>query len=109
MDATSAVRGLKQQYFILTDPLIIIAAALLLAGIPELHTRRYVYPIGLALICAHVAIGMAGPIKHSFLNSRPLGLRTPHFGYTRRVEQFSFCSPTSLDERPPAPGTPATP
>jgi hypothetical protein len=66
VDLLGMARGLKQEYFLLTDPLVIIAGALLLSRVPALQKHRWAYPVGAALIVAHVAISQAEPIKHVF-------------------------------------------
>jgi len=91
IDLVGTLRGLKLEYFIITDPLVIIAAAWLLVKRPELQYHRWVYPIGLALVIATVAVGLAEPVKHSFKRDMPLDFCTPHYPKTQRIERFSFC------------------
>ena len=69
VDTLGMSRGLKQEYFLLTDPLAIIAAALLIAKLTDLQRHRWTYPVGMALIVAHVAISQAEPVKHAFLRA----------------------------------------
>jgi hypothetical protein len=64
-------RNLKAVYVILTDPLIILAGALLLEKMDDLRFRKWAYPIGAALIVAHVAVSQAEPIKHVMKRSGP--------------------------------------
>lgn len=90
-DAVSTLRGLKTGYFILTDPLVIIAASLLLARLLPLRTHRWVFPLGVLLIAAHIIISHAEQVKHTFRRDVPLVFCTPHFHYTKRIEGFSFC------------------
>lgn len=71
IDALGVRRNLKAEYFILTDPLIILAGALLLEKLSDLRFSRWAYPIGVALIVAHVAISQAEPIKHVMKRSGP--------------------------------------
>lgn len=71
IDALGVRRGLKAEYFILTDPLIILAGALLLERLADLRFSRFAYPVGVALIAAHVAISQAEPIKHVMKRSGP--------------------------------------
>jgi hypothetical protein len=91
VDTLGTVRGLKLEYFILTDPLTIIAAALLLTERAELQTSRWTYQIGAVLIAAHIAVSQAEPIKHTFQRGKPLEFCVPHFGYTQRIERFPYC------------------
>jgi hypothetical protein len=99
LDSIYAVRGLKLQYFILTDPLIIIAAALLVANLEILRTHRRAFQIGIAILALHVAISQAEPVKLTLSTSKPFAFCVPHFGYTKRIETYSFCP------MPPAPKT----
>jgi hypothetical protein len=71
IDALGVRRNLKAEYFILTDPLIILAGALLLEKMDDLRFRKWAYPIGAALIVAHVAVSQAEPIKHVMKRSGP--------------------------------------
>ena len=66
VDTLGMIRGLKQEYFLLTDPLAIIAAALLIAKLTDLKRHRWTYPIGVVLIGVHLVISQAEPIKHAF-------------------------------------------
>jgi hypothetical protein len=91
VDLVGTLRGLKNEYFILTDPLVILAAVWLLVRVPGLQTHRLTYPVGAALMVATVAVGLAEPVKHTFKRSIPQELCTPHFDRTERIEHFSFC------------------
>ena len=71
IDALGVRRGLKPEYVILTDPLIILAGALLLEKLNDLRFSKWAYPIGAALIVAHVAISQAEPVKHVMKRSGP--------------------------------------
>jgi hypothetical protein len=71
IDALGVRRGLKSEYFIFTDPLIILAGALLLDCLSDLRFRRWTYPVALALFGLHIAIGQAEPIKYAFMRRGP--------------------------------------
>lgn len=71
IDALGVRRGLKAEYFIFTDPLIIIAGTVLLDRLSDLRFSKWAYPIGAALIIAHVAVSQAEPIKHVMKRSGP--------------------------------------
>ena len=71
IDALGVRRNLKAEYFILTDPLIILAGALLLEKLSDLRFSKWAYPIGAALIVVHVAISQAEPVKHVMKRSGP--------------------------------------
>ncbi|MEH2509254.1 hypothetical protein V1291_000608 [Nitrobacteraceae bacterium AZCC 1564] len=71
IDALGVRRGLKAEYFMFTDPLIIIAGTVLLDRLSHLRFAKWAYPIGAALIVAHVAVSQAEPIKHVMKRSGP--------------------------------------
>ncbi len=71
VDALGVRRGLKSEYFILTDPLIILAGTLLLDQMPDLRVRRWAYPIALVLFTLHIAISQAEPVKYAFMRRGP--------------------------------------
>ncbi len=93
IDLAGTLRGLKGEYYILADPLVILAAAWLLVRVPALQTHRLSFPVGAALIVVTVAVGLAEPVKHTFKRDIPVELCTPHFARTERIEHFSFCPP----------------
>ena len=66
VDALGVRRGLKAEYFIFTDPLIVLAGAILLDRCADLTLHRWAYPIGAALILLHLTVGQAEPVKHAF-------------------------------------------
>ena len=92
IDAIGMLRGLKIEYFIFTDPLIVIATCLLLVELPELRTSVGSYQVGVALIAAHILISHAEPVKHAFKNSGPEGACNFQSGYFTRLEPFPFCA-----------------
>lgn len=71
VDSLGVRRGLKAEYFILTDPLIIIAGAILLDRMSDLRFRAWAYPIGVALIAVHVVLSQAEPVKHVLKRDGP--------------------------------------
>jgi len=71
IDALGVRRGLKSEYFIFTDPLIIIAGAILLDCLSDLRFRKWAYPLAVTLFGLHIAIGQAEPIKSAFKRSGP--------------------------------------
>ena len=46
IDALGVRRGLKSEYFVFTDPLIIVAGAILLDRMRSLRFHKWAYPIG---------------------------------------------------------------
>ena len=63
IDALGIRRGLKAEYFILTDPLIIIAGAILLDQMNDLRFRKWSFPVGASLLVLHVGVSHAEPVK----------------------------------------------
>lgn len=91
IDTLQAARAIKQDYFNFTDPLIVIAAALLLANVPSLRNHRWTYPIGALLIVLHVAFSQAEPIKHAYLMRSGPESDCVFLNELRRIEPFPFC------------------
>ena len=71
IDALGVRRGLKSEYFIFTDPLIILAGAVLLDVLSDLRFRKWTYPIAMVLFGLHIAIGQAEPIKYALMRRGP--------------------------------------
>jgi len=78
IDLIGTFRGLKLEYFIITDPLTIIAGVWLLVRIPALQTHRWTNPVVFALLAVTVCVGLAEPVKHSFKRDMPLDFCNPH-------------------------------
>jgi hypothetical protein len=74
IDAITVRRGLKIEYFIFTDPLIILAGAILLDSMPNLRFHKWAYPIAASLIGLHIAVGQAEPIKYAFKRTGPASI-----------------------------------
>ena len=91
VDTLAAARALKQDYFNYTDPLIIIAGALLLAKLTDLQNHRWTYPVGATLIALHVAFSQAEPIKHAFLLRAGPESKCGVLNGLRGMERFPFC------------------
>jgi hypothetical protein len=90
IDTLGMARGLKQEYFILTDPLAIIAAALLMAKLVDLQRHRWTYAVGATLIAAHVVVSQAEPVKHIFRTDGPEVLCGMYHN-AKRVEHLPVC------------------
>lgn len=71
IDALGVRRGLKAEYFIFTDPLIILSGAILLDSMSDLRFSKWTYPVAATLFGVHIAVGQAEPIKHAFLRKGP--------------------------------------
>jgi hypothetical protein len=71
IDALGVRRGLKSEYFIFTDPLIILAGAILLDSLSDLRFRKWTYPVAMALFGLHIVVGQAEPVKYAFMRRGP--------------------------------------
>ncbi|MFO1111407.1 MAG: hypothetical protein U1E61_19720 [Bradyrhizobium sp.] len=71
IDTLGVRRGLKTEYFIFTDPLIVLAGAILLDRLPDLRFARYTDAIGTMLLVVHLIVGQAEPAKHAFKVTGP--------------------------------------
>jgi hypothetical protein len=71
IDTLGVRRGLKSEYFIFTDPLIILAGAVLLDTSGDLRFRKWTYPVAMVLFALHIAVGQAEPIKYAFMRRGP--------------------------------------
>jgi hypothetical protein len=90
IDTLDMGRGLKQEYFNFTDPLVIIAAALLLANLPVLQNHRWTYAAGVALIAVHVVMSQMEPVKRLIRHDQPEVI-CDFYAYAARVEKFPTC------------------
>jgi hypothetical protein len=71
IDALGVRRGLKSEYFIFTDPLIILASAVLLDRMSDLRFHKWAYPIAAVLFGLQIAVGQAEPIKYALMRRGP--------------------------------------
>ena len=71
IDALGVRRGLKSEYFVFTDPLIILAGAILLDRLSYFRFHRWAYPIAATLVGLHLVIGQAEPVKYAFKRAGP--------------------------------------
>jgi hypothetical protein len=81
VDALGVRRGLKSEYFIFTDPLIILAGAILLDAMAELRFAKWTFAIAMTLFGLHIAIGQAEPVKYAFKRTGPESICewNPHY------------------------------
>jgi hypothetical protein len=63
LDALFTLRSLQTPYFAYTDPLLILAAALVLAHLPELQARRWAQHAAIALLVITVVWAHLEPVK----------------------------------------------
>jgi hypothetical protein len=71
IDSLGVRRGLKSEYFIFTDPLIILSGAILLDSLSDLRFHKWAYPIAAILFGLHIAVGQAEPMKYAFMRRGP--------------------------------------
>jgi hypothetical protein len=71
IDALGVRRGLKSEYFVFTDPLIILAGAILLDRMRDLRFHKWAYPIAATLFGLHLVIGQAEPVKYALKRAGP--------------------------------------
>jgi hypothetical protein len=71
IDALAVRRGLKSEYFIFTDPLIILSGAILLDRLCDLRFHKWAFPVAMVLVGLHIAVGQAEPIKYAFMRRGP--------------------------------------
>ncbi|MBA7473228.1 MAG: hypothetical protein DI543_10890 [Bradyrhizobium icense] len=72
IDTLGVRRGLKTEYFIFTDPLIILAGALLLDRFaPDLSLAQWTYPAAVTLLLGYLVVGQAEPVKYAFKETGP--------------------------------------
>jgi hypothetical protein len=71
IDALGVRRGLKSEYFIFTDPLIILAGAVLLDRMSDLRFHKWAYPVAAVLFGLQIAVGQAEPIKYAMMRRGP--------------------------------------
>ncbi len=87
IDTLGVRRGLKSEYFIFTDPLIVIAGAILLDRLTELRACKFTYATGTMLLVAHLVVGQAEPVKHAFKLTGPESICTWNSDY---MPQFAL-------------------
>jgi hypothetical protein len=71
IDALGVRRGLKSEYFVFTDPLIILAGAILLDRMSSFRFHKWAYPIAATLVGLHLVVGQAEPVKYAFKRAGP--------------------------------------
>jgi hypothetical protein len=71
IDALGVRRGLKSEYFVFTDPLIIVAGAILLDRMSDFRFHRWAYPIAATLVGLHIVISQAEPVKYALKRAGP--------------------------------------
>jgi hypothetical protein len=90
LDAVFSLRSLQTPYFAYTDPLLILAAVLVLAHLPDLQTRRWAQHAGIALLVIYVVWAHLEPVKAVLRHNRPQETCDWLPAYTSKIE-FPFC------------------
>ena len=71
IDTLTVRRGLKSEYYVFTDPLIILAFAVLLERLSDLRFHKWAYTVGATLFVLHIAVGHADAVKYATKRSGP--------------------------------------
>src|SRR5665213_2664098 len=90
IDALGVRRGLKSEYFIFTDPLIILAGAVLLDCLSDLRFHKWAYPVAAVLFGVQIAVGQAEPIKYATMRRGPESI-CQWRGYYLPLLQLPWC------------------
>ncbi|WP_315777263.1 MULTISPECIES: hypothetical protein [unclassified Bradyrhizobium] len=98
IDTLGVRRGLKVEYFVFTDPLIIIAGMVLLDHLADLRFSRFAYPIGAALLALHVGISQAEPVKMALKRRGPEEVCAWSGHYMPRMA-LPWCAPPNSPPR----------
>jgi hypothetical protein len=67
LDTVFSLRGLQTPYFAYTDPLLILAVALVLVHLPDLRTQRWAHNAALCLLVVYVVWAHLEPAKTALL------------------------------------------
>jgi hypothetical protein len=92
LDAMFSLRSLQTQYFAYTDPLLILAAALVLAHLPELRARRWAQHVGMALLVVTAVWAHLEPVKAVLRHNTPQEA-CAWLPNAVTLVHFPFCSP----------------
>jgi hypothetical protein len=92
IDTLGVRRGLKSEYFIFTDPLIILAGAVLLERLRDLRFHKWAYPIAVTLIVLHIGVGQSEPVKYAFKRTGPQSVCEWN-GYYMPLLPLPWCAP----------------
>jgi hypothetical protein len=94
IDALGVRRGLKSEYFVFTDPLIILAGAILLDRMSDFRFHRWAYPIAATLVGLHIVISQAEPVKYALKRAGP-EVVCEWSGYHLPLLPLPWCKPAS--------------
>src|ERR1700719_1354960 len=91
LDGLFALRGLQLAYFVYTDPMLILAAVLVLAHLPDLRSRPWAQNLGLGVLLVSIIWAHLEPIKHAITRGEPQEICKWAPILIERVERFPFC------------------
>jgi hypothetical protein len=91
LDTAFTLRGLKLEYFIYTDPFLIIAAALVATRFANLEIPMRTQKVAVCLFLLYIIWGQAAPVKPLFSHSDPKEECWWIALNLSKVEQFPFC------------------
>ena len=91
LDAVFTLRGLKLEYFVYSDPFLIIAAALALARFPGLLAVPRVQIVMVAVLVITIGWAHAEPIKAVLSRKDPRENCYWFPQLLKRLEPFPFC------------------
>jgi hypothetical protein len=94
IDALGVRRGLKSEYFVFTDPLIILAGAILLDRMSDFRFHKWAYPIAATLVGLHIVISQAEPVKYALKRAGP-EVVCEWSGYHLPLLPLPWCKPAS--------------
>jgi hypothetical protein len=92
LDAVFTFRGLQIAYFVYTDPLLILAAVLVLSHLPDLQNRPSLQRSALAALAVYVVWAHLEPVKHALTRGEPQESCKWFPAMIPRVERFPFCN-----------------
>ena len=91
LDTAFTLRGLKLEYFIYTDPLLIIAAALVAMRFANLEIPMRAQKAAACLFLLYLIWGQANPVKALLSHDGPEEGCWWIAAYLSKVERFPFC------------------
>jgi hypothetical protein len=91
LDAVFSLRALQLAYFVYTDPILILAAVLVLAHLPDLQRRPWAQNLALGVLAIYVVWAHLEPIKHVITGGEPQETCVWAPGLLQHVERFPFC------------------
>jgi hypothetical protein len=90
LDTVFSLRSLQTPYFAYTDPLLILAAVLVLAHLPDLQARRWAQHAAVALLVVYVVWAHLEPVKAVLRHNTPQETCAWLPAFTTKME-FPFC------------------